>query len=192
MSSGLHVIVYHAPPHHHFFDDGPAFDDFFFHNLVCLIRLAESVITNFATRQLTIRDQLATLMVLTPVAYIFHAIVSILTTSVPEYASAVLLSTLFVFWLGWLPGTSSMSDGFDDSKSYQITVYDPTFSAPSWMQRGVVYQVFPDRFRDGNPANNPAAGRFFYNVAGGAIVRSNQAGWNYTVCDPRSRKRFCP
>jgi peptide/nickel transport system permease protein len=40
------------------------------------------------------------------------SIVSILTTSVPEYASAVLLSTLFVFWLGWLPGTSSMADGF--------------------------------------------------------------------------------
>jgi peptide/nickel transport system permease protein len=40
------------------------------------------------------------------------SIVSILTTSVPEYASAVLLSTLFVFGLGWLPGTSSMSDGF--------------------------------------------------------------------------------
>jgi peptide/nickel transport system permease protein len=40
------------------------------------------------------------------------SVISILTTSVPEYASAVLLSTLFVFWLGWLPGTSSMSDGF--------------------------------------------------------------------------------
>ncbi len=36
---------------------------------------------------------------------------SIVTTSVPEYASAVLLSTLFVFGLGWLPGTSSMTDG---------------------------------------------------------------------------------
>jgi peptide/nickel transport system permease protein len=40
------------------------------------------------------------------------SIVSIITTSVPEYASAVLLSALFVFGLGWLPGTSSMTDGF--------------------------------------------------------------------------------
>lgn len=83
-------------------------------------------------------------------------------------------------------GFGSMSDGYDDSKSFQITVYDPAFSVPSWMQRGVVYQIFPDRFRDGDPTNNPAAGRFSYNVAGGAIARSNQSDWNYTVCDPRN------
>jgi len=35
------------------------------------------------------------------------------TTSVPEFASAVLLAFIFVFSLGWLPGTSGMSDGFD-------------------------------------------------------------------------------
>jgi peptide/nickel transport system permease protein len=40
------------------------------------------------------------------------SLLSILTTSVPEYASAVLLSAIFVFALGWLPGTSSMADGF--------------------------------------------------------------------------------
>ncbi len=38
--------------------------------------------------------------------------ISIMTTSVPEFASAVLLAAVFVFWLGWLPGTSSMSSGF--------------------------------------------------------------------------------
>ncbi len=38
---------------------------------------------------------------------------SIVTTSVPEFASAVLLSAIFVFYLGLLPGTSSMTDGFD-------------------------------------------------------------------------------
>ncbi len=83
-------------------------------------------------------------------------------------------------------GQGAMSDGYNDSRSFQITVYDPNYSVPSWMQRGVVYQIFPDRFRDGNSANNPATGRFSYNVSGGAIVRSNQTNWNYTVCDPRS------
>ncbi|MGF1650926.1 MAG: ABC transporter permease [Hyphomicrobiaceae bacterium] len=39
--------------------------------------------------------------------------VSIVTTSVPEYASAVILTGIFVFWLGWLPGTSAMTDGFN-------------------------------------------------------------------------------
>lgn len=41
------------------------------------------------------------------------SLISILTTSVPEFASAVLLSAIFVFGLAWLPGTSSMSDGFN-------------------------------------------------------------------------------
>ena len=41
------------------------------------------------------------------------SVTSIVTTSVPEFASAVLLSAIFVFWLGILPGTSGMADGFD-------------------------------------------------------------------------------
>ncbi len=42
----------------------------------------------------------------------FISVLSISTTSVPEYASAVILTGIFVFWLGWLPGTSSMTGGF--------------------------------------------------------------------------------
>jgi peptide/nickel transport system permease protein len=38
---------------------------------------------------------------------------SILTTSIPEFASAVLMSFIFVFWLELLPGTSTMVEGFD-------------------------------------------------------------------------------
>ncbi len=88
-------------------------------------------------------------------------------------------------------GYGQMSDAYDDTRSFQITVYDPTFTVPSWMQRGVVYQIFPDRFRDGDPTNNPQAGRFSYGRSNGAIVRSqfngaNPSGdWNFTVCDPR-------
>lgn len=40
------------------------------------------------------------------------SVTSIVTTSVPEFASAVLLSAIFVFYLDILPGTSSMTDGF--------------------------------------------------------------------------------
>ncbi|MGH6855937.1 MAG: ABC transporter permease, partial [Aestuariivirga sp.] len=39
-------------------------------------------------------------------------VVSVLTTSVPEFASATFLVAIFVFWLGWLPGSSSFSNGF--------------------------------------------------------------------------------
>lgn len=38
---------------------------------------------------------------------------SVFTTSIPEFASATLLSAIFVFSLSWLPGTSAMTDGFD-------------------------------------------------------------------------------
>lgn len=37
---------------------------------------------------------------------------SIVTTSIPDFASAVFVSAIFVFWLNWLPGVSSMADGF--------------------------------------------------------------------------------
>lgn len=39
-------------------------------------------------------------------------IVAIVLTSTPPYAMAVLVSLIFVFQLQWLPGTSSMMDGF--------------------------------------------------------------------------------
>ena len=41
---------------------------------------------------------------------------SVLTTSVPEFASAVFFSSIFVFALGWLPGTSGMAQGFNWSE----------------------------------------------------------------------------
>ena len=44
------------------------------------------------------------------------SVVSIITTSVPEFASAVLLTTAFVIWLPWLPGTSSMAAGWNWSE----------------------------------------------------------------------------
>ncbi len=40
------------------------------------------------------------------------SIASVITTSVPEFASATLLSAIFVYWLDWLPGTSAMTNGF--------------------------------------------------------------------------------
>lgn len=48
--------------------------------------------------------------------------------------------------------------------SYQITVYDPDYYTPEWFRNAVVYQIFPDRFRDGDPSNNPENGQeIFYN-----------------------------
>ncbi len=40
------------------------------------------------------------------------SVFAILTTSIPEFASATFLTAVFVFGLNWLPGTSSFSNGF--------------------------------------------------------------------------------
>jgi glycosidase len=82
-------------------------------------------------------------------------------------------------------GYGAGADNFTDTASFQITVYDPAFGVPAWMQQGIVYQIYPDRFRDGNASNNPSAPRFFYNEAGQTIYRSNSTTWNKTICDPR-------
>ncbi|MGP4073717.1 alpha-amylase family glycosyl hydrolase [Piscibacillus sp. B03] len=39
---------------------------------------------------------------------------------------------------------------------FQLTVYDPEYQTPDWMKEAVVYQIFPDRFYNGNPDNDEA------------------------------------
>jgi len=39
--------------------------------------------------------------------------------------------------------------------SFQLTVYDRSFTTPEWLQGATVYEIFPDRFRNGDPSNDP-------------------------------------
>jgi len=74
---------------------------------------------------------------------------------------------------------------YDDSPdlSFQLTVYDPDFHTPDWLKEAVIYQVFPDRFRDGDPANNVISGtHFVYGNPNGGIEYPT---WNSPVLDPR-------
>ncbi|WP_411681915.1 glycoside hydrolase family 13 protein [Clostridium thailandense] len=53
---------------------------------------------------------------------------------------------------------------YDNPKSYQITVYK-SFSTPKWFKEGIVYQIFVDRFRNGNSngiIDNPKKNSFIY------------------------------
>jgi glycosidase len=45
---------------------------------------------------------------------------------------------------------------YDESPDYsfQIDVYQPDFETPAWMKNAVIYQIFPDRFYNGNPKND--------------------------------------
>jgi glycosidase len=40
--------------------------------------------------------------------------------------------------------------------SWQIDVYEPDFTTPEWTRGAVVYQIFPDRFFNGDPSNDPS------------------------------------
>ena len=51
-------------------------------------------------------------------------------------------------------GRSSITDygggtGFfsSDGKEFQLTVYEQDFHTPDWLKGGIIYQIFPDRFR---------------------------------------------
>jgi peptide/nickel transport system permease protein len=76
------------------------------------------------------------------------SIVSIITTSVPEFASAVFITAILVFWLKLLPGTSTMSDGFDIMQlilpALVLIVYD--FGYVTRMTRASMAEVMTTQY----------------------------------------------
>ena len=42
--------------------------------------------------------------------------------------------------------------------SWALMVYEPGFTAPAWAKDAVIYQIFPDRFRNGRANNDPQTG----------------------------------
>ncbi len=59
-------------------------------------------------------------------------------------------------------GLGSPSDNVIDN-SYALMAYDPSFAAPDWVRSAVIYQIFPDRFRNGRANNDPKTGDPRYN-----------------------------
>src|SRR5579872_488129 len=87
-------------------------------------------------------------------------------------------------------GAASDAEPFD---SFQITVYDSNFQTPTWLQNANVYQIIPDRFRNGDPTND-------YCVAGsttgcpafyGVSNLLAYSSWNSAICDPRTSSSPC-
>ncbi len=67
-------------------------------------------------------------------------------------------------------------------RPFQISVYDPAFYTPEWFRNGIIYQIFPDRFRDGDSANNPVNGQeLFY----GDVPLLAHNVWNEPPVDGR-------
>ncbi|MEY4010357.1 MAG: hypothetical protein RLZZ93_1049 [Actinomycetota bacterium] len=62
-------------------------------------------------------------------------------------------------WLGpkGLAETRVKGDAFSyDSQRF------PPFVTPDWVKNGIIYQIFPDRFRNGNTANDPDFKEWYY------------------------------
>ncbi|MGZ8694127.1 MAG: pullulanase X25 domain-containing protein, partial [Gaiellaceae bacterium] len=55
-------------------------------------------------------------------------------------------------------GLGATSDSPVD-QSWALTVYVPGFTTPAWARNAVIYQIFPDRFRNGQEGNDPAHGK---------------------------------
>ena len=65
-------------------------------------------------------------------------------------------------------GGSGEGNLYATDQDYVITAYHPDFATPAWLNGGVVYQIFPDRFHNGDPSNDKPAGSFIY---GGETIK---------------------
>jgi len=91
-------------------------------------------------------------------------------------------------------GTGTATDG-EPYNSFQITVYDPNFQTPAWLQNANVYHIMPDRFRDGDQTNDYCrAGSTtgcptFYGADPSTVIHYDT--WNTQMCDPRNSSSSC-
>jgi glycosidase len=73
-----------------------------------------------------------------------------------------------------------------EAQPYQLTVYAPGFTTPAWLRDQVVYEIFADRFRNGDPSNDycragsSAGCPTFY----GSVQARLHPTWNEPVEDP--------
>ncbi|MEI8332697.1 MAG: glycoside hydrolase family 13 protein [Chloroflexota bacterium] len=75
-------------------------------------------------------------------------------------------------------GGAGLGSAFDSSAEWYVTVYAPDFEPITWMRDAVVYQVFPDRYANGDPANDPspAQPRYGYPDDPGARIQVRRWG----------------
>ncbi len=62
-------------------------------------------------------------------------------------------------WLGPKGLSSTRAKG--EAFTYDSARF-PAFVTPDWVKNGIIYQIFPDRFRNGNPANDPDFKEWYY------------------------------
>jgi len=70
----------------------------------------------------------------------------------------------------WLNGGGLQRHVPTDAEDFRLLA---GYAAPNWASESVFYQIFPDRFADGDPAGNVRDGEFFY---GGLPARARRWG----------------
>ncbi len=74
-----------------------------------------------------------------------------------------MLRTNYRFWLltpeggWWLTAAGMMRHTPTDAHDFKLLA---RYQAPGWVQESVFYQIFPDRFADGDPSNNVQSGEY--------------------------------
>jgi glycosidase len=69
--------------------------------------------------------------------------------------------------------------------SFKLTVYDRSFATPAWLQGAVVYEIFVDRFRNGDRGNDPCCEVFY-----GGTPAVLHPTWNEELEDSRATGVF--
>ncbi len=74
------------------------------------------------------------------------------------------------------PRYGGVGEATPDEKDigFRLNVVDPQFKVIPWMQNGVMYQIFPDRFRNGTEKNDPKPTDFRYNYPAPANATAKQ------------------
>ena len=72
----------------------------------------------------------------------------------------------------------------EPSHSYQITVYNDYYKTPEWFKKGVAYQIFPDRFCNGNEDTSFCAER-------GGIIKRKWGSTPYYTAEQFGGKYLC-
>jgi len=120
------------------------------------------------------------------------------TPSIIYYKFRVVDGTATAFYSdSYLDDYDNLGQGGDGAASagepfnaFQLTVYDSAFATPAWMQNAAVYQIFPDRFRNGDITNDWCRGGATTGCPSlyGDLPSNNiiQTVWNTTMVDPRA------
>jgi glycosidase len=92
-------------------------------------------------------------------------------------------------------GSGVATDG-EPFNSFQVTVYDPNFQTPAWLQNANVYHIMPDRFRNGDQTNDycrtgSTTGCPTFYGGGGTNTVIHYDTWNTQMCDPRNSASSC-